>query len=143
MTRIVVNRKHGGFGLSPKAERRYLELTGKECYFYKQTKYKHCDNEDEYSLISEDEAAKTMFCYTLTKNFGNVKKKLPKNNKYWWYDGDLERTDPILIQVIEELGEEADGPCAKLEIVTIPDDVDWEIDEYDGYESIHEKHRSW
>jgi hypothetical protein len=84
-----------------------------------------------------------MFYYTLTKNFGNPVEKLPKNDKHWWYDGNLERTDPILIQVVEELGKDADGPCAELEIVEIPDDVEWEIDEYDGYESIHEKHRSW
>jgi hypothetical protein len=143
MTKIVVNRKHGGFGLSPKAEKRYLELIGKECYFYKQTKYKHSDGEDKYVLIPEEEAATTMFYYTLTKNFGNPVEKLPKNDKHWWYDGNLERTDPILIQVVEELGKDADGPCAELEIVEIPDDVEWEIDEYDGYESIHEKHRSW
>jgi hypothetical protein len=143
MTKIVVNRKHGGFGLSPKAEKRYLELIGKECYFYKQEKYKHCDGEDKYVLIPEEEAAQTMFYYTYTKNFGDVVKKFPKNDKHFWYDGNLERTDPILIQVVEELGEESYGPCAELEIVEIPDDVEWEIDEYDGYESIHEKHRSW
>ena len=25
----------------------------------------------------------------------------------------------------------------------IPDDVEWEIDDYDGIETIHEVHRSW
>ena len=39
--------------------------------------------------------------------------------------------------------EKANGPCASLEIVQIPDDVEYEIDEYDGSESIHEVHRSW
>lgn len=53
------------------------------------------------------------------------------------------RTDPDLIKVIEELGEEANGSCADLEIVEIPDDVEWEIDEYDGRERIAEKHRTW
>ena len=28
-------------------------------------------------------------------------------------------------------------------IIEIPDDIEWEIDNYDGIESIHEKHRSW
>lgn len=142
MTRIVVNRRHGGFGLSAKAQRRYLNLIGKECYFYHQTKYKHCDNVDEYTLIpTDDEADEIMFSYTYTENYGDIVDKLPSDEM--WYDGNLERTDPILIQVVEELGKEADGPCAELEIVEIPDDVDWEIDEYDGWESIHEKHRSW
>jgi hypothetical protein len=41
------------------------------------------------------------------------------------------------------MGEEANDQFAKLEIVEIPDGVEWQIDEYDGYESIHEVHRSW
>ena len=54
------------------------------------------------------------------------------------------RKDPRLIAAIEKLGErKASGRYAELRIVEIPDDVDWQIDEYDGFETIHEKHRSW
>lgn len=56
---------------------------------------------------------------------------------------DIERNDPLLIQVVEELQEKANGSCAKLKIVEIPDGIEWEIDEYDGQESIHEKHDTW
>ena len=42
------------------------------------------------------------------------------------------RNDPILIRVVEELGEMAGGVCSKLVIVEIPDDVEWTIEEYDG-----------
>lgn len=35
------------------------------------------------------------------------------------------------------------GEYAKLDIVEIPDDVDWTIEEYDGREWISEKHRTW
>lgn len=59
------------------------------------------------------------------------------------YSGDVERDDPILVQVVEEMGNESWGDFAKLKIVEIPDDVDWQIDEYDGIESIHEVHRIW
>ena len=55
----------------------------------------------------------------------------------------VERTDPLLIKVIEELGKKADGQFARLEIVEIPDDVEWKIEEYDGSEWIAEKHRTW
>ena len=53
------------------------------------------------------------------------------------------RTDPLLIQVVDELGREANGRCAKLKIVEIPDDIEWYIDDYDGLETVHEKHESW
>ena len=53
------------------------------------------------------------------------------------------RTDPDLIAVIEQLGTKASGSCANLRVIDIPDDVKWELEDYDGYESIHEVHRSW
>jgi hypothetical protein len=59
------------------------------------------------------------------------------------YDKDVPRDDPELVKVVEELGDAANGRFAQLEVVEIPADVDWFIDEYDGSESIHEKHRSW
>jgi hypothetical protein len=56
---------------------------------------------------------------------------------------DISRDDPVLIEVIEELGDAANGDCAELAIVEIPDDVEWEISEYDGREHVAEKHRTW
>lgn len=53
------------------------------------------------------------------------------------------RADPKLVECVECLGRKADGEFAALEIVEIPDDVDWEIQEYDGIEWIAEKHRTW
>ena len=59
------------------------------------------------------------------------------------YACELERNDPILVHVVETLGAEANGRFAKLHIVEIPDDVNWEISDYDGMESVEEVHRSW
>ena len=65
------------------------------------------------------------------------------SNKSEVYSFELDRTDPILIQVVEALGAEADGRFAKLCIIEIPDDIEWEITEYDGSESVEEVHRKW
>jgi len=65
-----------------------------------------------------------------------------RSGKDFW-DYDAERDDPILVSIVEEYGESADGNCAQLKVVEIPDDVEWEIDEYDGFEHIAEKHRTW
>lgn len=60
-------------------------------------------------------------------------------------DNDLAyRHHPKLIAAIEKVGEkEASGQFAKVRIVDIPDGIEWEIYEYDGIETVHEKHRSW
>ena len=57
---------------------------------------------------------------------------------------DAYRTHEKLINAVEKIGlEKSSGKCARLEIVDIPDDIEWEIDEYDGIETIREAHRSW
>lgn len=61
----------------------------------------------------------------------------------YFSDRDIPRDDHVLIQVVEELGHDADGDCANLKIVEIPDDVEWHIAEYDGSEHVAENHRKW
>jgi hypothetical protein len=53
------------------------------------------------------------------------------------------RTDPILIEMVEQDSGWTSGMGARLKVIEIPDDVAWEISEYDGYEEVHEVHRSW
>lgn len=61
----------------------------------------------------------------------------------WIFYRDENRNNPLLVQVVEELGEKANGDHASLRVVEIPDDVKWEIVEYDGNEHIAEQHRKW
>ena len=49
--KIVINVCFGGFSLSNKAIKRYLELKGEECYFYIQTILNYSDGYEEYILI--------------------------------------------------------------------------------------------
>jgi hypothetical protein len=88
MTKIVVNRCHGGFSLSGQA------------------------------------------CAELNCN------------PYTYRDND-KRNDPKLVECVEKLGKKAGGALANLEVVEIPDDVEWTIEEYDGSEWVAEKHRTW
>jgi hypothetical protein len=59
------------------------------------------------------------------------------------YDHEIPRDDPILVGVVEELGEAASGNFANLNVVEIPADVNWYIEEYDGLEWVAERHRTW
>lgn len=68
-----------------------------------------------------------------------AKKYCEENSSY-----NISRTNEKLIEFIEKYGSErASGMCAKLKIVEIPDDVNWEIEEYDGNEWVAEVHRTW
>ena len=55
----------------------------------------------------------------------------------------IPRDDHRLVQVVEELGAEANGHCAELKVVTVPDDVQWVIVKKDGSEQVSEQHRTW
>ena len=94
MTKVVINKCYGGFGLSEKAEALYCA----------------------YANISPDK----------------------------YFNLEMDRSCPILLQVIEQLGiDECRGRFAELKVVEIPDDVEWGIEEYDGKEWVAEVHRTW
>lgn len=64
---------------------------------------------------------------------------LTTNLDYW----EIDRDDPVLVQIIEQLGDSAGDSYSSLKIVEIPDGVEWRISEYDGVEWVAEKHRTW
>jgi len=57
-----------------------------------------------------------------------------RTQKYKIYDGDISRHDPVLVQVVEELGDKANDGCANLAIKEV--DGPYRITEYDGYETV-------
>lgn len=154
---VVINVCHGGYSLSYLAIKRLAELNGKECYAYERI---WDDKERPYRLAKNPENNDMFLSYFNTNDEDLVNRisqsdnwhlmtdeeKDAHNKEYEKYALDSrpeDRTDPKLIQVIEELGELANGRCAKLKIVEIPDDVEYHIHEYDGYEHIAENHRTW
>jgi|SRR5678809_709284 len=55
----------------------------------------------------------------------------------------IPRDDLKLTQVVEELGRAANGHSAELRVVSIPDDVQWEISGVGGMELVSEIHHTW
>ena len=55
----------------------------------------------------------------------------------------IPRDDEKLVRVVDELQAEANGHCAELKVVSIPDDVQWEIRKTDGREHVSQVHRIW
>lgn len=46
------------------------------------------------------------------------------------------RADPVLVQVVEELGDRANTRFSDLRIKDVPAGTKYRIDEYDGHESV-------
>lgn len=72
------------------------------------------------------------------------------NNGRWYGYGPTDtgenyaRTDPLLIEAVETLGTQtASGEMARLEVVHVPDSIEWVIEEIGGFEHVAEKHRHW
>lgn len=59
-----------------------------------------------------------------------------RGNTYASIDSSISRTDPVLVQVVETLGERANNRTSNLQIVEVPDGTLYRIMEYDGSEWI-------
>ena len=139
--KVVINARHGGFGLSDDAVVRYHEILGKEVWIIG-------DYFPTYSLVPPEERQDAGLKYGSPANWHemSLEEKKQWNEIYHqqtFSTHDMARNDPVLIQVIQELGKGADGRHAELKIVEIPDDVQWQIQEYDGLEWVAEVHRTW
>jgi hypothetical protein len=141
--KIVINKCYGGFGLSHEAIMRYGEIKGISIYPIVEIRELKSfkDRDRKYKLYDPDTYGEEPFIIYYTTAPLNSDGTYSAEN--WISEYDFERNDPALIQTIEELGEKANGSCAKLKIVEIPDGVDYEIEEYDGREHIAESHRVW
>jgi len=148
MKKVVINDQFGGFGLSDEA---YEWLIAHGIRVDKYHKEPRNPETGLYDIKPPENEGEVIFDRSLTPE--NEKEEIDRlmesNNysvmgKYWETWIDARRDWPLLIQCVEELGSEhASGKHATLKIVEIPDDVDYEIEEYDGNEYIAEKHRTW
>lgn len=142
--RVVINDCHGGFGLSTKALQEYAKRKGKTLYFYGNRVGEHFD---ELRQLTPDDRDNPWYGACLTKDLGltatreSVYSQENIDDHFSVYD--IPRNDIDLVAVVESMGEEANDRYGQLKIIEIPDDVDFEIMEYDGAEWIAEKHRTW
>lgn len=119
--KIVINRCFGGFGLSDEAFQEYLNRKGIEWEAHKSRETFGYDHIEYYQK----------------GHAGNVDYYISP------YEVINNRADKDLVDIVEQLGEKANGWAAKLKVIEIPDNVKWHIHEYDGSEYVAEDHRTW
>lgn len=134
--KIVVNRCYGGFELSDKAILRYAELSGIKLYRPPENSGDDGSFSKSYYKVPYEE-------YLIIMNKDKKKHNYTESDKLAFSQYDIKRDDKYLIKVVKEFGKESWGYFSVLEIVKIPDDIKWEIEEYDGMEHISEVHRTW
>ena len=124
--KILLNRTYDNFTMSQKAIARYNELAG--------TDYRRFDYIGE-NILEEFERAKEFekeYNTTLECKYNVCNTVISGDNYEDWVDldKDIPRNDKHLLRVFEELGEEfleQDKFKSKLEVVDIPDNVDFKI----------------
>lgn len=137
--KIVVNKQIGGYRLSPLALKRIGELNNKPCYFFT-TEFENGRFIKTLIHIDDIEEYRSLFTYSVEDPDNHEE----DNDDIRIDNYSEDRSNPILVQVVEELGDLANTPGSELEIIEIPDDVKWYIYESEcGIESIHEEHRVW
>jgi hypothetical protein len=109
--KVVINRCYGGFGLSHEAMMQYLDQKG---------------------IVVYPEKHSSFYMYWLTPPSGDKS----DNRRDAISDNNIDRDDPILVQIVETLGKKSWGHCAELDIIDIDAGTPYRIEEYDGLERL-------
>ena len=126
MKKVMINECYGGFGFSKKAIQLYIERKGLDVKPYL---WDHSEEESKPILLTW-EAYQTQFQDSWHTCL------LYDNGNYFSQDDKIERDDKVMVSVVEELGDAANGQHAEIRMVEIMDDEEYEIHDYDGVESL-------
>lgn len=138
--KVVYNSSFGGFRLSTKAIRYFMELKGKTIFAYRKegNTYQKIENPTDGDFEDWDV---TLFDKDFGKSFNDYKQEHDDHYVSTYIDAEGElgypRHDPELVKTVEDLGSEANGTSALLKIKEIKGDR-YVINEYDGNERVVE-----
>lgn len=141
--RIVINACFGGFSLSPQGVEAFAKRKGIDKLYWFVNARKADGGIDFDRYESTDDPGSEFISYPFTTPDPPKKGDDKAWEATYFGNRDIERDDPDLVAVVEELEADANGRHASLVIVEIPDGVPWEISEYDGSEHVAEQHRTW
>jgi hypothetical protein len=153
--KIVINRCYGGFHLSGAALHRLAELRGVPCHLFRLAFPRYVPvklgDDEEFGVVAYTvpeippivEQDDRWYRMSDAEKDAHMKEKNRVYQETSICPFGIDRTDPLLVRVVEELGDRANGPFAELAVVEIPDGVEYTIEEYDGLETVCEKRRKW
>lgn len=117
--KLVLNKCRGQFDLSELAIAHYAKRKGIALFLMR-----------DYETLLGKKYRKN-FYYTKPKE-----KRINKDDGVWDIQT-IKRNDPVLIDIIVELGEKCNSSISRLTIEEIDDNIKWEIVEDDGMENVN------
>lgn len=144
--KVVINKCFGGFGLSEAAYEKLIEWGVPVRKYVEQQRNKETGLYEPQPLNDGEVIFDRELTPADADSFAALYHKYKPSRameRYWDSWTRQSRTHPMIVRVVEELGQAADGPFAELSVVEIPDGVEYSIEEYDGREHIAEEHRTW
>ena len=147
MAKVLLNKDYGGFGVSALAHKMYAEKKfGRELFIYSGGDSIGGPRMFHYTKVSIDDFNKMhslLYFYSFTDLGQEINLSLPLEDNIETLNITSDyREDPLLIEIVEELGEEANDRFSTLKVVEIPDELangNYMIDDYDGIETLHAK----
>lgn len=127
MPKIVINSTYGGFNISQEGFEWLIEKGVPVVGYFRDRD--HGGDDDQPVIYDQTIGDEEQRAYHRTGYF----------ERYWTTYYDKHRTDPLLVEFVEKHPDKA----GTLSVVDVPDDVEWQIMEYDGLEWVAEKHRTW
>lgn len=113
------------FGLSVEAEKLFWERKlNKEIFVYE-----YHSETDDYTKVSDLTQVSEWYAHFTEEDYGEN----PDDLALELILARVERHDPVLVQIVEELGSKADGECSRLRVAEIPCPM-YKIINYDGNE---------
>ena len=144
--KVVINKSpDGGFALSDAAY---------ELLISRGVPVRNFDYSQRAAPIDPDDEEEVIFDRRLEEVLGDESEEAARDafhadpsgrsGRYWDRWSRQRRAHPLLVSVVETLGEKASGLDAELHVIRIPQGVEWRVcgDRY-GIEWICELHRTW
>lgn len=144
---IILNKSYGGFDVSFEGYKLYAQKRGLKLYYYDYVGKK--EDAFVYKRYPIEELQKEDLChhhpilyFYSIKDLGEYTDERPIDPAIVLNLDEEHREDPVLVEVVRELGQSVNTFASDLKIVDVPISFangNYTIDSYDGIETLHEK----
>jgi hypothetical protein len=141
-TRKVVISTRGAFGISPEAT---LELykRGSSAILARRIEDVFLENGEGPAHRFDEQIYGWREYFSARKPLDPFQTYFSPDEKFVLTCPNIARDDSDLVEVVEQLGTRSNDALSTLEVIEIPEDVKWYVQDCEGIEHVAEEHRTW